>query len=95
MYNSIKLEFMGFDPKYKIKTFIAHVAEKLHLNSPSDSAMKMVIEKGRGAVKASCQIASKAGTYGRSCKQKSYQSHKKNWEKNCVAIRKLEKKSFF
>ena len=56
-------EFMGFDPDYEIRTFVSSVAEKLHLNSPSDAALRMAIQKGKGSIKASCQIVSRAGTF--------------------------------
>ena len=60
---NIQFEFMGFDPDYEIKSFVSMVAEKLQLKSPSDAALKLVIEKGKGAIKASCRIASQAGTF--------------------------------
>ena len=60
---NVEFEFMGFNPDYEIRTFISSVAEKLHLNSPSDAAMKLAIQKGKGVIKASCRIASHSGTF--------------------------------
>lgn len=63
MTNDLQFEFMGFDPDEKIKNFVSRVAETLHYCAPSDSAMKLVIEKSKNAVRASCRIASQAGTF--------------------------------
>jgi ribosome-associated translation inhibitor RaiA len=59
----VQFEFVGFDPEYEVRNFIATVAEKLHLSSPSDSAIKVAMKLSRGAVRASCRIASHAGTF--------------------------------
>jgi hypothetical protein len=63
MYNNLQFEFKGFDPEYEIRNLITNVAEKLHLSSPSDSAMKVAMRKGEGVIEASCRIASHAGTF--------------------------------
>lgn len=63
MTNDLQFEFMGFDPDEKIKNFVSRVAETLHYSAPSDSAMKLVVEKSKGAIRASCRIASQAGTF--------------------------------
>jgi ribosome-associated translation inhibitor RaiA len=60
---NVEYEFMGFDPEYEIKAFIAAVADKLYFSAPSDSAMKLAIKKSKGVVKASCRIASQVGTF--------------------------------
>jgi hypothetical protein len=61
--NDMQIEFMGFDPGYEMKTFTATVAEKLHFSAPSDAAMKLAVKKCKGAVQASCRIASQAGLF--------------------------------
>lgn len=63
MTNDLQFEFMGFDPDEKIKNFVSRVAEALHYSAPSDSAMKLVVERSKGAIRASCRIASQAGTF--------------------------------
>ncbi len=64
MHNDcVQFEFIGFDPEYEVKSLISGIAEKLHLNSPSDSAIKVVMKLSRGATQASCHIASRAGTF--------------------------------
>lgn len=63
MTNDLQFEFMGFDPDDKIKSFVSRVAETLHYSAPSDSAMKLVVEKSKNAIRASCRIASQAGTF--------------------------------
>ena len=60
---NVQFEFIGFDPSYEVRAFVSNFAEKIYLNSPSDAAIKLAIEKGKGAVKASCRIASQAGTF--------------------------------
>lgn len=60
---NVQFEFMGFDPDHEIRSFISPVVEKLHLNSPSDAAIKLALKKGKGAIRASCRIASQAGTF--------------------------------
>lgn len=59
----VQFEFIGFDPEYEVWNFISTVAEKLHLSSPSDSAIKVAMKVSRGVVRASCRIASHAGTF--------------------------------
>ena len=59
----VQFEFVGFNPEYEVRSFISTVAEKLHLSSPSDSAIKVAMKFSRGAVQASCRIASHAGTF--------------------------------
>ncbi len=63
MTNDLQFEFMGFSPDDKIKNFVSRVAETLHYSAPSDSAMKLVVEKSKNAIRASCRIASQAGTF--------------------------------
>ncbi len=60
---NVECEFMGFDPEYEIKAFIATVTDKLYFSAPSDSAMKLAVKKSQGMVKASCRIASQVGTF--------------------------------
>lgn len=60
---SVQYEFLDFDPDYEIKAFVSTVAEKLLLNSPSDAAIRLALQKYKGAIKASCRIASRAGTF--------------------------------
>lgn len=62
-YHNLKFEFMGFDPKYEVRNFISSVAEGIHALAPSDSVMRVVIEKSKEAIRASCQIASQAGVF--------------------------------
>jgi hypothetical protein len=63
MRDDVKLEIMGFDSAAEIKDVAWTVAENLHLSSPSDSALKLAIRKGKGAVEASCRIASQVGIF--------------------------------
>jgi ribosome-associated translation inhibitor RaiA len=63
MTNDVQFEFMGLDPDYKLRAFVALAAEKLHFSAPSDSAMKLAIRKGKDAFQASCRIASQAGIF--------------------------------
>lgn len=60
---NMQFEFMGFDPDYKIRARIESVAEKISGIAPSDAAIKMAVQKGKGAIRASCRIASKAGVF--------------------------------
>jgi hypothetical protein len=59
----VKFDFTDFAPEQDLKHFVGAIAEKIHLSAPSDSFMKMIIQKGTGAVRASCHIASEAGTF--------------------------------
>ena len=59
----VQFEFVGFDPEHEVRNFISTVAEKLHLRSPSDSAIKVAMKFSKGVVQASCRIASHAGTF--------------------------------
>ncbi|MGE0762987.1 MAG: HPF/RaiA family ribosome-associated protein [Bdellovibrionales bacterium] len=64
MHNDcVQFEFVGFDPEYEVKSFISTVAERLHLRSPSDSAIKMAMKLSKGAVQASCRVVSHAGIF--------------------------------
>lgn len=59
----IQFEFLGFDPKQEVKSFITTVGEKLHLGSPSDSVMRLVLKKSKDIIQASCKIASCSGPF--------------------------------
>jgi len=61
--SDIEFKFVGFNPDEQFRDLIKSMAENLHLSSPSKSGMRWVIEKGKGAVHASCRIASQAGTF--------------------------------
>ncbi len=61
--HGVQFEFLGFDPEYEMKKIISGMAEKLYMNSPSDSAMKVAFKKGKDVVQASCRIVSQAGTF--------------------------------
>ena len=61
--HGVQFEFLGFDPEYEMKKVISSMAEKLYLNSPSDSAMKVALKKGKDVIQASCRIVSQAGTF--------------------------------
>lgn len=63
MTNDVQFEFIGFKPDQNIRNFVTTVAEKIYFGAPSDSAMKLVIEEGKLAIRASCRIASQAGTF--------------------------------
>ena len=63
MTEDFQFEFMGFNPDEKMRSFVSNVAETLHYSAPSDSAMKLVVEKTEKAIRASCRIASPAGTF--------------------------------
>lgn len=63
MTNDLQFEFVGFEPNEQIKSLVSRVAETLHYSAPSDSAMKLVVEKSKGAIRASCLIASQVGIF--------------------------------
>lgn len=63
MIDDIKLEFKGFKPNEKINNEVAHVTERLYLNSPSDSFIKLVFEKSKNKIHATCKIISQSGTF--------------------------------
>jgi ribosome-associated translation inhibitor RaiA len=60
---NVQCVFSGFDPEHETKTFIAQVADEIYHTAPSDSGIKLVIQKSRGLIKASCRIASQVGTF--------------------------------
>lgn len=60
---NIRFQIEGFSPSQEIRTIASVIAEKIHLSAPSDSALDLVVRKSRGAVFASCRIASKAGVF--------------------------------
>ena len=60
---NMQFEFMGFDPDRDIKAFISIVAERLHLNAPSDSTLKLALQNGKDAIRVSCRIVSRVGTF--------------------------------
>lgn len=62
-HENVQFDFRGFNPDFEMKNFISTVAEKIHLNAPSDAVMKMAMQKGKGAIKAYCRIVSRAGTF--------------------------------
>lgn len=42
---------------------IQNVADSIHWQSPSDACLKIVCEKTKEAIKASCRVVSQAGTF--------------------------------
>lgn len=60
---NVECEFMGFDPEYKIKSLVAQVVDNLYYNAPSDSGIKLALQKSHGLVKATCRIASQVGPF--------------------------------
>ncbi len=61
--DNVECEFLGFDPEYEIKILISQVVDKLYYSSPSDSGIKLALQKSQGFIKASCRIASQVGTF--------------------------------
>ncbi len=60
---NFQFEFKGFDPNRDVKALISNVAERLHHNAPSDSALKLALQSGRDAIRVSCRIVSRVGTF--------------------------------
>jgi len=56
--HSIKYEYKDITPSYEEKNFIETLAENLHMSSPSDSAMKVVVQENGDYRRVSCQIVS-------------------------------------
>ena len=63
MATDVQLNFSGFDPDEALKGVVANVAERLYFIAPSDSAMKLVVEKGKDVIRVSCRIVSQAGIF--------------------------------
>jgi len=63
MDHLVQYEFTNFEPEYDIRSFICIVSDRIHGLSPSDSVMKVAMKKVRDKFKASCRIASSAGTF--------------------------------
>ncbi len=61
--DNIQLEILGFDPGSELRSLAHNLAESLEFSAPSDSAVKMAVRKGMGAIQASCRIVSKAGVF--------------------------------
>lgn len=60
---NLQFEFLNFKPETEIKSFVAHIGEKLQMTSPSDSVITVALSKGKDLMQASCRIASKAGIF--------------------------------
>jgi hypothetical protein len=60
---NVEYEFMGFDPEHEVKSFIAQIADKFYYSAPSDSGIKLAVQKSHGLVKAWCRIASHVGPF--------------------------------
>ena len=63
MTEDIKLEFVGFSPDEKMRNFTSIVAERIYLSAPSDSFIKLITEKTKNVIRATCQIGSQAGSF--------------------------------
>ncbi len=63
MTHDVKFEFLGFDPDERIRYFASTVAETIHFSAPSDSTLKIVVEKSKDVILASCRIVSQSGTF--------------------------------
>lgn len=62
-HENITVEFHKFDPKEELRRLSVAVAEKLHMQAPSDSDLRMTVRKGGEKFRAYCRIASKAGVF--------------------------------
>lgn len=60
---SIEFEFLGFEPESRLRTFLSILAESLSAEAPSDSLIKIGIQKMENSMKASCRIVSIAGVF--------------------------------
>ncbi len=60
---NVECEFIGFDPEYEIKNYVAKVIDKLYNSAPSDSGIKLAFQKSHQLMKATCRIASQVGTF--------------------------------
>ncbi len=63
MINDVQLEIKGLNPDFNTKKFISVVAEKINLSAPSDSIIKLVIDKSKKAIRASCRVVSQTGVF--------------------------------
>lgn len=57
------IEFKKFSPKEEIKNLIHKIADKIHLESPSDSSLKFVISKYKNKFRGYCRVASQIGIF--------------------------------
>jgi ribosome-associated translation inhibitor RaiA len=62
-HDGIEFVYKGSNPENEIKQVISAIVEKLHFNSPSDSAMTMVLNSTKNISKATCRIASQTGVF--------------------------------
>ena len=60
---NMQFEFQGFNPDPNTRTLISTIAERIHLNAPSDSALKLALLRGKDAIRVSCRIVSRVGTF--------------------------------
>jgi ribosome-associated translation inhibitor RaiA len=56
-------EFKGFNPSDHAREYVAMMAEKLYYNAPSDAGLKLVFEKTKDMIRASCRIAAQVGVF--------------------------------
>jgi hypothetical protein len=62
-YNGVQIEFLRFAPEYETKAEIGTIANKIHVQAPSDSTMKLGFEKRQDIIKGYCRIVSQTGTF--------------------------------
>lgn len=62
-YEQINIKFEKFSPKEELRQLFSDVADKIHMEAPSDSCLKLVVAKGKKKFKGSCRIASKVGVF--------------------------------
>ena len=67
MNNNLELKFVGFNPDDRFKNTISQVAEVLYSSAPSDSDLKLVVEKSKNTIRASGRIVSQTGIFVADC----------------------------
>ena len=57
--DNIKIECHGFDPNYEVWSLISGMTYSMHRRAPSDSFIKVSLNKANDLIQASCKIASR------------------------------------
>jgi hypothetical protein len=62
-YNKVDIAFEKFNPKEELRRLFVTVADKLHMDAPSDSHVRLVMKKGKETFSGYCRIASNIGVF--------------------------------
>ncbi len=58
-----KIEIVGIEPNTEVKNLLREFGERLRLQAPCDSCFRLAVAKTKRALRTSCRVISRTGTF--------------------------------